>query len=189
MRSSCRDRAGAWPRQPRGLSLRRQPGLCTCAREARLRASRHNRAADELRTRDRGSGTPDATAAAGWSDRGERRGAGGLNCPPHLLRRLRYVRGARFIGADEVPVVLVPRVEARQEEAEPRASDLPEHAWLDPEIPKEPCPGSEPDDAVLTHELERACGPVDDEIASDVEHHLRLHLPALRSLPMARRVQ
>src|SRR6185369_18067993 len=96
---------------------------------------------------------------------------------------------ACFVGAKQVPVVLVPRVEARQEEFEPRSCDLPEHAGPDPKVPKKPCPGRGSGDAVLTHELERAGSPVDHEIASDVEHHLGLHLPPLRTRPMARRVE
>ena len=77
----------ARPGAARRLALPRQSGLGAGAREARLRAARDHRSADELRARRRSAGAPDA--AANWRlKRGGRGGAGGLGRAPHLLRRL-----------------------------------------------------------------------------------------------------
>src|SRR3954468_16542262 len=88
-----------------------------------------------------------------------------------------------------MPVVLVPWVEAWQEIAKPCARDLAEHARPHPQIPQQALPRVEPGDSVLAHQLERALGSVDQEIAGDVEHHLGLHLPALEARPAACRME
>src|SRR3546814_10238682 len=50
-------------------------------------------------------------------------------------------------------------------------------------------PGPRPGDAILSQQFERPQGAVDDEIAGDEQHYLRLHLPPLESRPVLRRVQ
>ena len=90
-------------------------------------------------------------------------------------------RQASLRFRDQVPVVMLPGVEAGQEESEPGAEDLAQHARptqanqsiraqaRGPVMPSWRSSSSVPQAAV------------DDEVAGDEQHHLRLDLPALRS--------
>src|SRR5262249_3384687 len=97
--------------------------------------------------------------------------------------------GDPFVGAEKVPVVLIPWMEAGHEKAQPSPSDFAEHAGMHPQIPKQQRPGSQACDAVLPHEFKRSGGSVDDEVARDIKHQLCLHLPPFPPSPVMGRVQ
>src|SRR5512139_2774097 len=72
---------------------------------------------------------------------------------PYFLGALRTQRGLRLVALYQVPIVLVPRMEAGHEECRPGTEDLPHHAGLYPHEPKQPRPGLCASDSILPQQL------------------------------------
>src|SRR3954452_21283873 len=112
-----------------------------------------------------------------------------LSRAPHLAPRLGCIRRALVIGAEQRAVVLVPRMKARRKVPYPRSGNLSEHPRLPPQVPQQLRPGPRSRHSILAHQLDRALRAVDQEIARDDQHQLRLHLPPPEPPPAPRRVQ
>src|SRR5688572_2899213 len=80
-------------------------------------------------------------------------------------------------------------MEAGQEETDPGAEDLAEHAGADHREPEQAGPGARALYAVLGEQDQSAVGALDEEVAGHLQHHPRLDQPALPARPVARREQ